>query len=93
MGAGTDSAPPPGPRDDQGLASTESQESPLAAFSVVRRLSRAEIDRTLRDLIGDDSAPATRLLPEDLYVPYDNDYSTQAEAEALCRCCICVTYR
>ncbi len=55
----------------------------VAAASVARRLSRAELDNTLRDLLGDDSAPATRLLAEELYSPYDNDYTTQAASGAL----------
>jgi hypothetical protein len=50
---------------------------------VARRLSRAELDNTLRDLLGDDSAPATRMLPEDAYSPYDNDYATQLASSAL----------
>lgn len=55
----------------------------VASASVARRLSRAEIDNTLRDLLGDDTHPATRLLPEDLYAPYDNDYATQSASGAL----------
>jgi hypothetical protein len=39
--------------------------SPLASASVARRLSRAEIDATVRDLLGDTSNPASRFLSED----------------------------
>jgi hypothetical protein len=55
----------------------------LASDSVARRLSRAEFDNTVRDLLGDDTRPATRLLAEDLYAPYDNDYRTQIASGAL----------
>jgi hypothetical protein len=55
----------------------------VASPSVARRLSRAEYDNTVRDLLGDDTSPATRLLAEDLYAPYDNDYATQTASGAL----------
>jgi hypothetical protein len=55
----------------------------LAAESVARRLSRAELDNTLRDLLGDDSAPASQLLTEDAFTPYDNDYTSQTASGAL----------
>jgi hypothetical protein len=54
-----------------------------ASASVARRLSRAELDNTLRDLLGVESAPAQRLLPEDAYSPYDNDYPSQQASGAL----------
>jgi hypothetical protein len=54
-----------------------------APASVARRLSRVELDNTLRDLLGDDTAPATRLLAEDSYSPFDNDYTTQLASGAL----------
>jgi hypothetical protein len=50
--------------------------------SVARRLSRAELDNTLRDLLGDDTSPASRSLAEDLYAPYDNDYASQLASSA-----------
>jgi hypothetical protein len=55
----------------------------VASASVARRLSRAELDNTVRDLLGDDTHPATRLLPEELYSPYDNDYAAQTASGAL----------
>ena len=54
-----------------------------AAESVARRMSRAELDNTLRDLLGDDSAPASQLLAEDAFSPYDNDYTSQLASGAL----------
>jgi hypothetical protein len=55
----------------------------VASGSVARRLSRAEFDNTVRDLLGDDTHPASKLLPEDLYAPYDNDYRMQTASGAL----------
>jgi hypothetical protein len=55
----------------------------LAVESGARRLSQSELDNTLRDLVGEDSAPAARLLNEDEYRPFDNDYTIQQASEAL----------
>ena len=49
----------------------------------VRRLSQAELDNTLRDLLGETSAPASRLLNEDEFRPFDNDYTIQQASDAL----------
>jgi len=57
--------------------------SDLASASVARRLSRAEIDATVRDLLGDTTNPASRILAEDEYTPFDNDYTRQAASAAL----------
>src|SRR5262245_20409424 len=54
-----------------------------ASASVARRLSRAEIDATVRDLLGDATNPASRFLAEDEYTPFDNDYTRQAASAAL----------
>lgn len=53
------------------------------AESVARRLSRAELDNALRDLLGDDTSPGSRLLTEDSFAPYDNDYPSQLASGAL----------
>jgi len=55
----------------------------LAVESGARRLSQAELDNTLRDLLGEDTAPAARLLNEDEFRPFDNDYTIQQASEAL----------
>lgn len=55
----------------------------LAAESGARRLSQAELDNTLRDLLGEGTAPATRLLNEDEFRPFDNDYTIQQASAAL----------
>ena len=49
----------------------------------MRRLSRAELDDTLRDLLGDDTRPALAMLPEDVIDPFDNDYTHQAVSTIL----------
>jgi len=58
-------------------------QSDLASASVARRLSRAEIDATVRDLLGDATNPASRFLAEDEYTPFDNDYTRQRASAAL----------
>jgi len=55
----------------------------LAVESGARRLSQSELDNTLRDLLGDESAPAARLLNEDEFRPFDNDYTIQQASAAL----------
>jgi len=55
----------------------------LAMQTGVRRLSQAELDNTLRDLLGETSAPASRLLNEDEFRPFDNDYTIQQASDAL----------
>ncbi len=65
--------PPPPPTGDPYLASE----------SVVRRLSQAELDNTLQDLVGDGTGPATQFLIEDEFSPYDNDYTLQNPSQTL----------
>lgn len=49
----------------------------------LRRLSRAELQRTLRDALGVDATPYLDALPEDERTPFDNDASTQHPSAAL----------
>ena len=51
--------------------------------SGLRRLTAAEYDATLRDLLGDTTGSAALLLPEDFRTPYDNDYTLQHPSQAL----------
>ena len=51
--------------------------------TAMRRLSRAELDSTLRDLLGDETRPASQALPEDTQDPFDNDYTTQLPSAVL----------
>ena len=50
---------------------------------MARRLSRAELDNTLADVLGITTRPASQLLIEDEYAPYDNDYTLQRASQAL----------
>jgi hypothetical protein len=43
----------------------------------LRRLTITEIDNSIRDLLQDDSRPASRFLPEEILPPFDNDYAHQ----------------
>jgi hypothetical protein len=49
----------------------------------LHRLSRMEYDNTLSDLLGDDTRPGFRALPEDTHDPFDNDFSSQTVSGAL----------
>lgn len=55
----------------------------LASESVARRLSQAELDRTLLHLLGDDTSPARTFLFEDEFSPFDNDYTLQEASTTL----------
>ena len=55
----------------------------LATHGGLRRLTVAEYDNALADLVGDTSSPAAEFLPEDALSPFDNDYLLQAPSEAL----------
>jgi hypothetical protein len=57
--------------------------TPNALGSKVRRLSRSELDNSVRDALGDTTAPASRFLSEDEYSPFDNDYTLQRASRAL----------
>lgn len=51
--------------------------------SGARRLTRAEYDETLRDLLGDTTSSGFAALPPDSYDPFDNDYRTQLTSPSL----------
>jgi hypothetical protein len=55
----------------------------LVGVAGLRRLSVHEYDRTVRDLLGDDTRPAASYLPEDPRTPFDNDVATQTVSAAL----------
>ena len=66
-----------------GGGGTGGPRSDAVSASVARRLSRAEIDATVRNLLGDTTNPASRVLAEDEYTPFDNDYTRQKPSAAL----------
>ncbi len=49
----------------------------------LRRLTVAEYDATVSDLLLDDTRPAARFLPEDLLTPFDNDFRNQDPSAVL----------
>lgn len=49
----------------------------------LRRLTSYEYDNTLRDLLLDETRASNLLLPEDLRMPFDNDYTLQVPSTAL----------
>ena len=55
----------------------------LASVTAVRRLSQRELDNTVDALLHDETRPATRLLTEDEFSPFDNDYTRQEASAAL----------
>lgn len=63
---GADDGPTPEPPEAGGVG-----------IAGLRRLSRDELDNTLRDLVGDDTRPATTHLPEDAIDPFDNAVDLQ----------------
>jgi hypothetical protein len=59
-------------------------QSALGALeSGARRLTRAELDHAVRDLFGDETGPASQILAEDEFRPFDNDYTIQRASAAL----------
>jgi Protein of unknown function (DUF1588)/Protein of unknown function (DUF1592)/Protein of unknown function (DUF1585)/Protein of unknown function (DUF1595)/Protein of unknown function (DUF1587) len=92
MGAGACyDGPPPGGADgtdtdtdtaDSGSGSEGEPELPPEDVELVlagqsRRMTQAELDNTLEDLIGDLTRPAQMFLSEDEHTPFDNDYTLQ----------------
>lgn len=82
-GPGTDPGPTPGPDPDPNPNPGPTPAPPVAALSAPRRLSQAELDNTVRDLLGLPPGLATQILPEDEFTPYDNDVTSQQASEAL----------
>ena len=54
-----------------------------ASASVARRLSRTELSNVVRDVLGDDVGAASKFINDDVYRPFDNDYTVQAASRAL----------
>jgi hypothetical protein len=81
--AGPSGAQPPDTSSGGSSGGTPSASSTTASASVARRLSRSELDNTLRDVLGDATQPALKFLDEDEYRPFDNDYTVQRASAAL----------
>ncbi len=69
--------------DDDGTELPTPEELEALGMSGLRRLSAAEYDATLRDLLGADLVDAELLLPVDPRAPYDNEYTLQISSQAL----------
>lgn len=78
-GGGTDSAGSGGSGDTEtdGEPEQPPQDSELVLAGQSRRMTQAELDHTLEDLLGDLTRPARQFLSEDEHTPFDNDYSLQ----------------
>ncbi len=73
--------------DDDGGSDGPTEDPPenvnLVPETMSRRMSRAELDNTLADLMGDDTEPARTYLSEEDFSPYDNDYNNQIVSRTL----------
>lgn len=83
-GGGTDSA---GSGTDSDTETDGEPEAPpedvdLVLESQSRRMTQAELDNTLEDLLGDLTRPARQFLSEDEHTPFDNDYHLQLVSRA-----------
>ncbi len=80
-GAGTAAS---GDAGDAGEGDSGDHEVPATpSHSGLRRLSVAEYDNAVRDLLGDDARAGAQLLPDDALGPFDNQYDAQSPSEAL----------
>ena len=96
IGCGTDTSSPGGNANGAGSTQTDGGNGPgagggnsgpgnltTASASVARRLSRAELTSVVRDVLGDDTGAPAKFLNDDVYRPFDNDYTVQAASRAL----------
>ncbi|HEY3500100.1 MAG TPA: DUF1587 domain-containing protein, partial [Polyangiaceae bacterium] len=82
-GSGSTTAGTGGQMAGSGSSGESAGPPPNALESVARRLTRSELDATVRDVLGDTAAPAARVLAEDEFNPFDNDYTLQRASRAL----------
>jgi len=68
--------------DDGGDADVPSSVDEIASTGL-RRLTSAEYDATVRDLLDDPDPSSVLLLPEDPRNPFDNDFTIQVASQAL----------
>ncbi|MBL4688672.1 MAG: DUF1592 domain-containing protein [Nannocystaceae bacterium] len=69
--------------DDDAPTAAPPENVELVPETMSRRLTRAELDNTLRDLMGDATSPARTYLSEEDFSPYDNDYNSQDVSRTL----------
>jgi len=82
---GTDSEGEGGDGDgaDDGPIEDPPENVDVVPESMSRRMSQAELDNTLADLLDDTTRPARTFLSEDEFAPYDNDYDLQLVSRTL----------
>jgi hypothetical protein len=71
-----------GSGSDDGTAEPPAQTDQVALVGL-RRLTAAEYDASVRDVLYDEASNAALLLPADPRTPFDNDYTAQIPSEAL----------
>ncbi|MCX4244511.1 DUF1588 domain-containing protein [Paraliomyxa miuraensis] len=76
-GDGTDSAGSGSGTDTDGEPELPPDDVDLVLETQSRRMTQAELDNTLEDLLGDLTRPARQFLSEDEHTPFDNDYRLQ----------------
>lgn len=62
---------------------SEEEGPDFASRGGLRRLTIAEYDNALRDLLDDPTRPAGEFMPADAMAPFDNDYVGQSPSETL----------
>jgi len=76
-GDGTDSDSAGSGSSDEGEAEPPPDNVDLVLEGMSRRMTQAELDNTLEDLLDDLTRPAQQFLNEDEFTPFDNDYGLQ----------------
>lgn len=72
-----------GPKEPSPQLPVNTDPLTTALTTEVRRLSQAEIDHSLRDIMKEPSSAGSRLLVNDTFTPYDNNYIEQQSSAAL----------
>lgn len=76
-GSGTDSEGSGSGTDTDGEPEVPPDNVDLVLEGQSRRMTQAELDNTLEDLLDDLTRPAKQFLSEDEHTPFDNDYTLQ----------------
>lgn len=81
--AGGDGSSSSGGSESEGPEPVPDDVAQEIGVSGLRRLSLAEYEQTVVDLVGLTPAQVQELLPADTLTPFDNDFTTQTASEAL----------
>jgi hypothetical protein len=74
-----------GADDDGGVAAQCAEDGPRVGGSGLRLLTRYEYDNTIRDLLGDETAPARAFPPENQTTAFENNYVDHRASKDLVR--------